>query len=468
MLTQKISNVNIFLFTFIIAIITVMFKGYLIIGIGVLLLSFFILSSSQRFFISFAVLSLLTIVGTIGESIRVYVQLISIGLLILLFFKKYAFEIKSYKKIPSRVTTYLVYLFAVMSLSIIFSNHPQTGAGFLVRTLIFFTIVYILYSFLDTRKDILNMLYTLMITCIIITISIIYEFVQSGFFFFNFNNGNYKRVSGLMTNINATAGFFAVTIPLVIGLLFYSEFSRKRKIALSFLLGFLLIGLLFTDTRSAYVSIFISLVIILAVLRKKLLKWLLASAGAVGLLFVFIKPLNNLISLLLRFDEGVAGRGIFWDVSLNIIKTHPLFGIGPGGYKFEMFNYFPVLIKSWYGAVLTEVYNVTGGSNSSHNFFLFYFSDMGILGFIAAISLFVLLFYIGIKLLKVFRNSNEFNFIITLSVISIGAGLFARAFFESIGLITYGYITTDLPFWICFIIIIHFYQNTFPNKAEIK
>ena len=185
--------------------------------------------------------------------------------------------------------------------------------------------------------------------------------------------------------------------------------------------------------------------------------WLVYSSITFFFLSYFVKPLNNLMTLFLRLNEGLAGRDYFWDLSINIIKENPWFGMGPGAYKYEMYNYFPVLLDSWKGAVLTEVHAVTGGSNASHNFFLLFFSDMGILGLFSSILLFVLIYSIGIPLLKVFKNKNELNYIITLSVLAIGSGLFIRAFFENIGLITYGYITVDLPFWICFAIIIHFY-----------
>jgi hypothetical protein len=47
-----------------------------------------------------------------------------------------------------------------------------------------------------------------------------------------------------------------------------------------------------------------------------------------------------------------------------------------------------------------------------------------------------------------------------LGIIAAGIGLFFRGLFEAIGLIFYGYITADLPFWILFGILIFIYFNT--------
>jgi len=49
-------------------------------------------------------------------------------------------------------------------------------------------------------------------------------------------------------------------------------------------------------------------------------------------------------------------------------------------------------------------------------------------------------------------GTEKFYFII-LGIIAVGIGLFKRGLFEAIGLIFYGYITTDLPFWILYSIL---------------
>jgi hypothetical protein len=50
-------------------------------------------------------------------------------------------------------------------------------------------------------------------------------------------------------------------------------------------------------------------------------------------------------------------------------------------------------------------------------------------------------------------------YFIILGIIAAGIGLFIRGSFEAIGLIFYGYITADLPFWILFSIVIFTYLN---------
>jgi O-antigen ligase len=176
------------------------------------------------------------------------------------------------------------------------------------------------------------------------------------------------------------------------------------------------------------------------------------------IVFALYEPLGSLSSLLFRLESGLANRDHLWTQSLNIIKDHPLFGIGPGAFKYEMFNYFPVMLNSWEGELFVELYNMTGGTNVSHNFFLFFFSEMGILGLITAFTLPLIFFRIGIKTLKKHNNlERRYYFIVTLIV--IGIAIFVRSFVENIGVLNYGRITADLPFWLVFSSLVYYYRK---------
>ena len=55
------------------------------------------------------------------------------------------------------------------------------------------------------------------------------------------------------------------------------------------------------------------------------------------------------------------------------------------------------------------------------------------------------------------KSGSEKIYFIILGIIAVGIALFIRGLFEAIGLIYYGYITADLPFWILFSILIFIY-----------
>ena len=220
-------------------------------------------------------------------------------------------------------------------------------------------------------------------------------------------------------------------------------------------------------SRSAIFGILISTSILFFILRRKLFYKLILYLFALLLLFLLIQPLAEITVFFFRVEEGLSAREQTWSLSLNIIRDHFLFGIGPGAYKYEMFNYFPYMLNDWWGRLFIYYHEVTNGANFSHNFFLTFFTDMGILGLITAVTLPVLYFKISLSTLRKYKNESTEIYYLIVALFAAGVSIIARNFFNSIGLLFYGGITTDLPFWIIFGGLIYFYQATLPVRNVI-
>lgn len=151
---------------------------------------------------------------------------------------------------------------------------------------------------------------------------------------------------------------------------------------------------------------------------------------------------------------------------MNIIRDNPIFGLGPGGYKYEMFNYFPVKMNSWVGGLFIKNYEMTNGANLSHNYFLFLFSELGVLGFISSIFL-LILFLRLFRILKLIINKKSKIYYVVVALLAIGLSEFARGTVESIGILYFGAITADLPFWLVFISLT-FYSNSIQKYQNDK
>ena len=65
------------------------------------------------------------------------------------------------------------------------------------------------------------------------------------------------------------------------------------------------------------------------------------------------------------------------------------------------------------------------------------------------------------------KNKDEF-YILSVVITGIGIGLFFRSFLEITGYLTYGYITTDLPFWLIFGILINIYQKYSTQQQNVS
>ena len=128
--------------------------------------------------------------------------------------------------------------------------------------------------------------------------------------------------------------------------------------------------MLIVVSRSAIISVIVSLLFILFYLNKKYFKVLIGCLFILFLLYLFVDPLNEFISVVLRVERGLTRRDYLWQISTGIIKDNFWFGVGPGSWGKEMFNYFPVLLNSFKGKLFIQLYEQTGGFNNSHNFYL--------------------------------------------------------------------------------------------------
>jgi O-antigen ligase len=222
-------------------------------------------------------------------------------------------------------------------------------------------------------------------------------------------------------------------------------------------------------SRSAILGIIVSSLIIFYTLNKKYF-YRSFFILIVFLLVIFLyEPLGKFSYLLFRLDAGLTSRDQLWNIAANIIIDNPIFGLGPGSYKNEMLNYLPVMLSSWKGELLIKLYEMTTkGSNLSHNFYLFFFSEMGIFGLFTAVTFTLIYFRIGFKNLSYYKTSNRQRYYLIVALFAAGASMFVRNLVDSIGLMYYGWITSDLPFWIVFLCLIFYWQNQKDIEDDIQ
>jgi O-antigen ligase len=249
-------------------------------------------------------------------------------------------------------------------------------------------------------------------------------------------------------------------------LLIKKEF-HNRKINW-FLLFYFTLGIALVMSRSSIIGIVVSTAIIFFILRRRRFYQFTFSLIFLVLIFVLYEPFNEAISLFLRIEEGMSTRDYIWTMSLNMIRDYPVFGIGPGGYKYEMFNYFPFMLDSWYGKLYIYFNEITGGANLSHNIFLVFFTEMGIPGFLTIIALPVVFVRIGFKTMKKYKNESAEKYYLIIALFAAGISIIVRNFFNSIGLLYVGGIHTDLPFWLIFGSLVYFYQAPLADNSEMK
>lgn len=438
----------------ILSFLTPEYIGFYILSILVILL---ILWFNEKFILFSIMVLLLVLVGEINPTLRLVIQLMAIVLLLFIVLRKYGLDIKKYPRLPSLVLSFIIFLYTVLAISILNSEYSFAAIPLVFRLSAFFIFVYLFFVLIKNIDAVKLYINALILSAIIVALGTLYDFFYNGFNLLMFA-GEIYRTGGFIGNYNATGGYFAISIPLLISLLYISKLRIKR-IMISTIIGLLFIALIITGSRSALLSCAVSVFIILFILNKKLLVRITVFSVLSILVVLLIEPIRDFLILALRVEGGLTQRDHLWEISLHLIEDNFLFGIGPGAYAFKMLDYFPVMLNSYLGQRLIGLYEMTMGRNSAHNFYLVMFTDLGILGLFVSLMLPYVFFRISKPVLRHLKKIVDSYYYLVVGIVSTMTGLFVRSLFDGINIMSYGWISVDLPFWVMFSIIIYFYNT---------
>lgn len=447
-----------------VAILVLFYYAFIFYALAAFLIILTLSIKKEEFIIPLIIVVFLVLVSDFTESYRNYIN----GFLILLLFYFYLKNIKTSRSllilVPKEIIYFITITLVLMFISSLFSKDIFYAFLITFRQILFFLIVYILYFFLHEKNLIINYINSLLIVGLILGVVIVFEALTKGIITFAIQNDSFNKFSGFYSNANAVGLLLTVIIPLLFGKIFF-YYDEKPTIKYLFyaLLLFFLIILFLTNSRSSIGAVFVSVIFIFWKINPKVLKHI-AFVSVILILFVIILPVtSNYLNLYLRVERVFENtRSYIWDMSFEMIKSNFWVGVGPGLFDSQIFKHLPVMLGSF------EAYQIWWAkSGTSHNFFLYKFVETGIFGFISSIWLFVLFFKMAFTTERKTKNIDSNYYKLTVCIGSVGAGLLGRSFLESTGLITNGWITRDLPFWIAFILLIHIYQkfNNAPDTA---
>ncbi len=153
---------------------------------------------------------------------------------------------------------------------------------------------------------------------------------------------------------NSLAGFLLAWLILALGIA-WRTWPRKLPgaVTLARYLGFgvsialILICLLLTKSRSAYVALAVGLLLLPLVAhdwRRTAFRKSWLAAGGVGLVLALVAAallIGRDETILSEASKSLGYRLEYWDATLNMIADFPLFGVGPGEFQFYYTQYKP-------------------------------------------------------------------------------------------------------------------------------
>lgn len=388
------------------------------------------------------------------ESIRAVIVFLSIIFLFLSFIKEFGLRISKYPQLPWEVITFLFLVVFSLIISVSASSNFMISLISAIRLLVFFIICYFFYSFIHGFDSVLFYIKSLLIISFVISISIYYDFLLEGFSFF-LSSGVLARFTGISDNPNFVGLVTMISTILILSFLHLKRFSSKtyKSVFYMLLINNFFIFLIIAS-RAAVIGTILGSVFLLFFINKKLLRTTLIIGISTIIVLFLITPVRDFLLIVIRLED-FSIREYLWTAGIEIFNDNLLTGIGPSTFRIEFYSYIPSSIITFFNMR----FDLSEKNPHPHNFFLLMGAENGILGLLFSLAIFILFFYLGLKLLKLTKNLYSEVYKVTLAFIAVGIGTFFRAFFEVSGIMSYGYISRDLPFWLIFISLIYLYHS---------
>lgn len=427
---------------------------YSLIPVGLLAI-YFAIYQTEKLFLSLAFLTPLSInieeyTSSFGLFIPTEPLLFGLMLLLCAIQLKKAFLPTEIWRSPL-IWSVLIYLFWLL-LSAITSSHPLVSFKFILARLWF--IVPMLFFgpyFFQKRNNRIAFLWLFIVSTVIV---IIYTLIHHSFYGFGEKEGHWV-MSPFFKDHTIYGAIVALILPLAVGLYLYKKHNPLVQATLIGLILLILVGIILSYTRAAWLSVLGSIAIAVVLYYKISWKPIAALAG-VALVIVLIRwdqiqmelERNKFEHTTESFDERLQSAANIstdasnlerinrWSCALAMFKERPIMGYGPGTYAFE---YAPFQRPE----NLTIISTNFGDMGNAHSEYLGALAETGLIGMLSFIGIVAALFYTGITLYHRLPKENKEDRVLVLSTIMALSTYFIHAFLNN-------YLDTDkaaVPIW---------------------
>ena len=300
-------------------------------------------------------------------------------------------------------------------------------------------------------------------------------FIVTCYTLINHMNNSFSEASGhwvmwpFFKDHTSYGAILALSIPITLWLL--SEYKKSKiKYLLCLFLVVFLIGIYFSYTRAAWLSIFGALIVYLLYYFKIKFKWIISFLTFFGLLFTLnfnsiynqiekndsehttenfserLESMSNVSS-----DASNLERLNRWNCAFKLFKERPFLGWGPGTYSFV---YAPFQESN----DLTIISTNFGNGGNAHSEYLGPLAEQGIIGLIIMVTLVGIFFYLSGK--HYIKSNNIFNKQLCLMIILALTTYFSHGVLNN-------YLDTDkasIPIW--GLLAIFVCLDTYYNKVN--
>lgn len=319
--------------------------------------------------------------------------------LLLLFVAKLLHKNPIPKKILVHPISILIYVQLIwMMVTCVTSTMPLVSIKFLVARLWFVVVLYFMVGKLLTEQlDIKKYIWLYMLPMAAVIVITVVKHAGHNFS----EEVGHWIMWPFFKDHTSYGAVIAFLIPPAIAMLLHSKLNGWVKTATNLVFVILVVGLIFSYTRAAWLSLVISAVVWVFMLLRVRFKLLLAAS--VALLIGFFAVQDQLIIMLEKnnqdssdnFTEHITSmtnissdasnleRLNRWGCAIRMFADKPVFGFGPGTY---MFQYAPFQVSNEKTIISTNL----GDAGNAHSEYLGPLSEMGLIGGLSMLLLFLM------------------------------------------------------------------------------
>lgn len=362
----------------------------------------------------------------ISNDISLPVEPLLFGVLLIFIFKL-IFEKSFDKRILYHPVSLAIYFnllwILITSLS---STMPIVSLKFFVSRLWFLASYYFLAAHLFKEKKNIYLFLWLYISSFILIIGYTL-FQQSKYGFFDQRAAN-NVVSPFLPDHTSYAAIIAMLIPFVVGVFSLYRFTKIQKTWVFMALSVLIVGLIFSYTRAAWVSLVgVFGVYLVMLFRIKFKVVFFTGITVLSFLFAFqtqimmvleqnnqesgdnfsehIESMSNVST-----DASNLERLNRWSCAYRMFKDKPVLGFGPATY---MFQYAPYQLSSEKTIISTN----TGDVGNAHSEYLGPLAESGILG---ALSILLVIILTSRTALRIYSYNSNYEIRLLAMVMFLG------------------------------------------------
>ncbi len=384
-----------------------------------MMLAAFILAAHPRLAIYLYIFTLFIHYYPIPGSTVLLLDLVTL-LLLASYAIDYLLKGQAFIKAPGIINYFLI-LICLMVFSAIFAYHPEYSVKPILRVIFQIPIIIAIYNSVGA-KDIGHFLRFGFLLLLLHAAVNVMTFVSTG--------GSYRVFGSANVYFNDIAMLFA---PVGIAGYLWGKSSRS---ALFFGLATIVIlfGMIATQSRAPLITaIWVGLAVAYISYRKanrqgnllvkRRARLILLGVGVMAAIIVLFsdifRDVGERFRTLADIDTGTVWlRVSLWKAALVAFISDPLTGIGPGNYK-----YIDSIIPSL--KFDPARYYVTG--YSSHNIFLHYLAETGILGALAMVSIYLKNFRTALKINRPVQPEGDLS--VSYALFGAGLTIFAALFY---------------------------------------